>query len=1065
MNALYLHERIAKMDSIQYDDNKKTKSRLLERWHQQMPYRRKIEWFEVKLQEEGIDKATFLKLVDRNDYNTLTKEAKNVFNPTKTVWRKRFIGEQKNYAHNFHNPAHPEIGFLNLVLPILSDVGKELDRRIQLIVAANPHLFESSKQVVNTLSINLIDKLMRLINKTMVLELNVSKVQNKLNGETSEERFADFVQQLKTKKVRDYINRDYPILVRRITEEADNWLHHSFQFVNRLAKDYADLVGTLFDGDASKVGQIQRAEFGAGDTHRGGRTVAIITFKSGKKVVYKPRPLTIDMHFQNFLAWVSDKSGLDFKQMHILNRGHYGWVEFMTHESCSDTEGVKNYYRRIGGYTAILYALEATDFHYENIVANGEHPVLIDLESFFHPYFPIEGLGTNQANETTVLRTGLLPNRITLRDEESSVDISGLTDVEGQKGLMEISIMEGIGTDNVKIIKQFGHLKGSKNVPLLRGQKVVMNDDYVASIKEGFETIYRVFMDNKSEFRKILTQFKDDEIRVIFRDTFVYAHLLEESTHPQILRNGMECERHFDWLWATVPDYALIKRIVKHEKQDLLRGDVPLFTTKVNSRHLWYNDDQYIENFFDGTGLTLINNRLDKLTEEDLERQLWVVEASLTTSIHVKKMSNEEAQTTIFQKINPLDFDQTALKSRLLEEAKKVGDYLIKHAFVGETEAQWVGLKMEDDNTCRLMPMLHDLFSGAAGEILFLAYLGEATGEEKYKILAEKALNSLLLRVKHQPETVRLLGLYTGWGSIVYLMTHLAYIWKRNDLVQQVEDFYDTIDFNSLFEVDKLYSLVNGSAGFAIANLKFYQAFGSQKALALAKQAANYLLCEVKEYGEGLGWKIASNVPLTGMAHGAAGFALVFDQMFKVTGDTKYSNTVQRLLVYEQTLFVEDQQNWQDCRDMITRQFPDKTICSTGWAHGAPGIGLSRLVLQNSPYLDNEKIKEDLAIAQKTTLARGFSKNHNLTMGSFGSMEFLHAYGLINGDKAILEKSYTIANAYLNHIAENGWNCGMPNGLVTPGLMSGITGIGYQCLRMAMPETTPSVLMTEGVIF
>lgn len=1065
MNALYLHERIEKMGAIAYDSNKKTTSRLLDRWHQQMPYQRKIEWFDVKLQEEGIDKATFLQLVQRNDFNTLTKEAKTVFNPIKTTWRKRFIGQQKTYTHNFYNPTHPEIGFLNLVLPILSDVGKELNHRIEPIVVANPLVFDTSKQVVGRLQINLIKKLMALINKTMVLELNVSKVQNQLKGDTSEERFADFIQQLTTKKMRDYINRDYPILVRRITEEADNWLHHSFQFVNRLAKDYTDLVNTLFDGDAAVVGQLDAAEFGAGDTHRGGRTVAIITFKSGKKVVYKPRPLTIDQHFQAFLGWISQKSGLDFKQIQIVNRECYGWVEFVEHKTCANTEGVKNYYRRMGGYTAILYALEATDFHYENIVANGEHPVLIDLESFFHPYFPIEGLGTNQANQTTVLRTGLLPSRITLRNENEGVDISGLTDVEGQKGLMQINITQGIGTDNVKITKEFGYLQGHKNVPLLRGQKVAMNGDYTTAIKEGFEIIYRVFMDNKAEVKAVINQFETDDIRVIFRDTFVYAHLLEESTHPQILRNGLECERHFDWLWATVPDYALIKRIVKYEKQDLLRGDVPLFTTKVNARHLWYDDDQYLENFFDETGLERVSNRLDKLTEADLERQIWVVEAALTASLNIKKAAQKPVKTTSFQKKSTVDVDLETLKVKLLAEAKKVGDYLIKHAFVGENEAQWIGLKMEDDNTFRLMPMGHDLFSGASGEILFLAYLSEATGEKKYKELAEKALNGLLMKVKHQPNTIRLLGLHTGWGSLIYLLTHLAHLWKRKDLVQQIEDFYTTIDFNVLFEVDKLYSLVNGSAGFALANLTFYQAFGAQKALELAKKAANYLLCEAEQYGEGLGWKIANNVALSGMAHGASGFALAFNELFKVTGDRKYSDTVQRLLTYEQTLFVEDQQNWQDCRDIIISQSPNKIVCSTGWAHGAPGIGLARLALQNSAYLDKAVLKNDLIIAHKTTLARGFSKNHNLTMGSFGSLEFIHNYGLINQDTETLEKSYAIADVYLNYINEHGWNCGMPNGLITQGLVSGITGIGYQCLRMAMPENTPSVLMAAGVIF
>ena len=86
-------------------------------------------------------------------------------------------------------------------------------------------------------------------------------------------------------------------------------------------------------------------------------------------------------------------------------------------------------------------------------------------------------------------------------------------------------------------------------------------------------------------------------------------------------------------------------------------------------------------------------------------------------------------------------------------------------------------------------------------------------------------------------------------------------------------------------------------------------------------------------------------------------------------------------------------------------------------------------------------------------------------MGSFGSLEFLHNYGRINQDAETLKKSYAIADVYLTHIAEHGWHCGMPNGLITPGLFSGITGIGYQCLRMAMPEQTPSVLMADGVIF
>ena len=40
------------------------------------------------------------------------------------------------------------------------------------------------------------------------------------------------------------------------------------------------------------------------------------------------------------------------------------------------------FYRRQGALLALLYALEATDFHAENLIASGEFPVLIDLETF-----------------------------------------------------------------------------------------------------------------------------------------------------------------------------------------------------------------------------------------------------------------------------------------------------------------------------------------------------------------------------------------------------------------------------------------------------------------------------------------------------------------------------------------------------------------------------------------------------------------------------------------------------------------------------------------------------------
>ncbi|MCN9243544.1 type 2 lanthipeptide synthetase LanM [Streptomyces sp. RY43-2] len=46
-------------------------------------------------------------------------------------------------------------------------------------------------------------------------------------------------------------------------------------------------------------------QFEAGDGHRGGRSVGIVTFADGHRVVYKPRSLHVDRHFQELLQWTS----------------------------------------------------------------------------------------------------------------------------------------------------------------------------------------------------------------------------------------------------------------------------------------------------------------------------------------------------------------------------------------------------------------------------------------------------------------------------------------------------------------------------------------------------------------------------------------------------------------------------------------------------------------------------------------------------------------------------------------------------------------------------------------
>lgn len=78
-------------------------------------------------------------------------------------------------------------------------------------------------------------------------------------------------------------------------------------------------------------------------------------------------------------------------------------MEFIQYKECNSIEEVRNFYIRQGEYLAILYLLNATDFHYENIVASGEFPYLVDLESLFHndanQFKKFKTSSTNKANK------------------------------------------------------------------------------------------------------------------------------------------------------------------------------------------------------------------------------------------------------------------------------------------------------------------------------------------------------------------------------------------------------------------------------------------------------------------------------------------------------------------------------------------------------------------------------------------------------------------------------------------------------------------------------------------
>src|SRR5262249_1845021 len=137
-------------------------------------------------------------------------------------------------------------------------------------------------------------RLHMLVHRTLVLELNVARVRGELDGETPEQRFASFVARLRRPYVAIEILAEYPVLARAAVNAVERWRRFQIGLLDHLIADWPALRATFFAG--ANPGALRALDAGAGDSHRGGRSVAIVGFESGARLVYKPRSLAIEVH-------------------------------------------------------------------------------------------------------------------------------------------------------------------------------------------------------------------------------------------------------------------------------------------------------------------------------------------------------------------------------------------------------------------------------------------------------------------------------------------------------------------------------------------------------------------------------------------------------------------------------------------------------------------------------------------------------------------------------------------------------------------------------------------------
>jgi len=949
---------------------------------------------------------------------------------------------------------------LDAIEPLISEGCDRLHQGVLALSRTRSNLPFDPATVEEILFGSLPEQLLTMMSRTMVLELNVARLQGLLSGDTAEDRFRSFFNRMGDRNNALALLQEYPVLARQLKLCIDHWAAASLEFLLRLCADW-DQIRTTFNLGNEPDALIE-VDDGVGDKHRRGRSVLIARFRSGFQLVYKPKSLAVAVNFQELLAWVNGRGDHPaFRTLRILDRGSHGWVEFVHARGCTTIEEVRRFYERQGGYLALLYVLHAADFHHENLIASGEHPVLIDLEALFHPRTDASERGdaTELAEGTlnySVLGVGLLPQRSWESAGSTGVDLSGLGTPAGQLTPHGVPQWEETGTDEMRLTRKRVPMEGSKNRPTLNGKDIDVLA-YAESILTGFTNTYRLLQKHRADLLASdgpLARFAEDEVRVIFRGTRTYQMLLLESFHPDVLRDALDRDRLFDRLWGRVEQLPYLAKVIPAECKDLRHGDIPMFTTRPGSRDLWTSSHDRIADFFDEPGINLVKHRVRQLDEQDLAKQLWIIRASLATL----STTVERASGPNYRCAEPKTIPD---RGHLLTVARAVGDRLEALAVHGEDGVSWIGLTLSNDRHWSLVPLGMDLYDGLPGVALFLAYLGAIAREERYTALANKALSALRRQAERQQSFFTLIGGFSGWGGVIYALTHLGILWNQPQLLAEADAIVDRLP--KLIEQDEQLDVIGGAAGCIGSLISLYQNAPSEGTRTVAIQCGDHLIARAQPMEHGLGWITpAGATPLAGFSHGAAGIAWALLKLAALTGEERFHTTALAAIDYERSLFLPEAGNWADLRNL---EFAEPATGDaqhnfmTAWCHGAPGIGLARL--HSLLYVDDTATRAEIDTAQETTLANGFGDNHSLCHGDLGNLELLLQTSETFTDTERRGQLNRLAAVILEDIERNGWRCANPVGIESPGLMTGLTGIGYGLLRMVEPKIVPSVLMLE----
>lgn len=819
------------------------------------------------------------------------------------------------------------------------------------------------------------------------------------------------------------LERALPVLASLLQSVSGRWIATTTRLLNRLEDDLPLLHSEL---GVAKDATVTKIDGPLGDPHNGGDAVSILMMSDGSKVVYKPRSLAQEARVFDLLGWVCNQLATPTQLPTIINRGTYGWMEFVETSPCNDSE---RYWSQAGTLLAVMHHAGAVDLHNANVIATSTGPIPIDLECVESPILWTPKDHSFGLDET-VVATGLLPNHYT-GDGSVARDLGGLLAKPKQSGGSWTPQWTGLGTDQIQLQTVLSEWGEATNRPVQTDGKPLPTD--LNAIHSHFDLASQVVQQSDCP----LAEWAGLPSRVLLASTTVYVDQLGTLTQTDALSDPQVFAKRVRGL-PELPKpvkeslgATAVTVVQDAEAQALGRLDVPL--------HRAHHSDLLVDGGHELVGV-LHRSGQDR-RQSRLRTNRGAIRSANRQLITLSVQQHEGSYSSPEQK--PLRSSETASRQDSLAAAEAIGEHLAAAAIEETGQPSWLEVDQGGHRRMRGALAKTDLYSGSAGIGLFFATLAAATQRSKWESWALRCLDA-------GPD------LTTPWwesglAGQAYSNAVSGQLLNNDDLLGRAETLMLTA-LESLPEPDDPMDLVGGWSGVLNSAMAVHTRTESERLrhrvaelAAATAQAISYQLQDAVK---------VRSIRRAGFAHGISGLAHTMQRASIYLEDNDCGALADTLATFD----FERTQYRDNIAGRIDR-VNGQRYPSSSWCWGAPGYLLSQST-------DEMKARGQDVSAQITANLQHLNKRdrgvHHLCCGEAGELVVLAQLASMFDSPVAASRSKALEASLAQESLEGkDRTFYSTTSFDAPSLFWGQAGIGYALCRVAVPALVPNILLVE----